>query len=67
MVTQRRHFFAEETGTDMTAQEPFLYLDSAGYIGVAIQNGNAATSLRISPGEAITLALESGQETSETK
>lgn len=55
-IIQRRHFFAEhpENGEHDT---PFLYVDSSGYIGVAINGGNAARTLNISNDAPITFAL----------
>ncbi|GCE27216.1 hypothetical protein KDA_27000 [Dictyobacter alpinus] len=51
MITERRRFFAAPGN----AQEPFLYVDSSGYIGIAIRNGSAARELNIQRGEAVTL------------
>ncbi len=49
-VDQRRRFFAdgEEDG------RPFLYGDSSGYLGIAVRNGNAARTLNVGYGAAIT-------------
>jgi S-adenosylmethionine hydrolase len=59
IVTQRRRFFADNHAQDELAIRPFVYVDSADYIGVAIQNGNAAKTLDVHVGDAVTLALES--------
>ena len=59
IVTQRRRFFADNNAQGELAAHPFVYVDSADYIGVAIQNGNAATTLDVHIGDAVTLALES--------
>lgn len=55
LVSTRRHFFVESTGNPEDDQLPFLYADSSGYIGVALQNGSAANVLHISTGERVTL------------
>jgi hypothetical protein len=59
LVTQRRRFFADNNAQDELAARPFIYVDSADYIGVAIQNGNAAMTLDVHVGDAGTLVLES--------
>lgn len=51
IITERRRFFADQ-GDDA---EPFLYVDSSGYIGIAMRNASAARSLDIGRGEAVTL------------
>ena len=51
MITERRRFFAASDDE----QQPFLYVDSSGYIGIAICNGSAARQLDIQRGEAATL------------
>ncbi|GCE19665.1 SAM hydrolase/SAM-dependent halogenase family protein [Dictyobacter kobayashii] len=51
IITERRRFFADQEN----AEEPFLYVDSSGYIGIAIHNGSAARALGIGRGEAVTL------------
>ncbi|MBX5455986.1 MAG: SAM-dependent chlorinase/fluorinase [Thermogemmatispora sp.] len=53
-IERRQPFFAGEAGEG----EPFVYSDSAGYVGVAIRNGNAAATLGIAVGEAVTLVIE---------
>ncbi|MBX5450188.1 SAM hydrolase/SAM-dependent halogenase family protein [Thermogemmatispora sp.] len=53
-IERRQPFFAGEAGED----EPFVYSDSAGYVGIAIRNGNAAARLGMSVGEAVTLVIE---------
>jgi S-adenosylmethionine hydrolase len=53
-IERRQPFFAGEAGEG----EPFVYSDSAGYVGVAIRNGNAAATLGITVGEAVTLVIE---------
>lgn len=52
-VTERRRFFADTSNN--TDTNPFLYSDSAGYIGVAIQNGNASRTLGIENGVPVLL------------
>ncbi|MBE3566796.1 MAG: SAM-dependent chlorinase/fluorinase [Thermogemmatispora sp.] len=52
-IERRQPFFAGEAGEG----EPFVYSDSAGYVGVAIRNGNAAATLGVSVGEAVTLVI----------
>jgi len=42
-VSNRKRFFAE--GSD--DGQPFLYVDSSGYISIAVRNGNAAQMLRV--------------------
>jgi hypothetical protein len=52
-VDRRRRFFAdgEEDG------EPFLYPDSSGYVGIAVRNGSAASTLGASDCMPVTLDL----------
>ncbi|HEY4034691.1 MAG TPA: SAM-dependent chlorinase/fluorinase [Ktedonobacteraceae bacterium] len=57
IVTERRCFFADNSTRDESATRPFIYVDSADYIGVAIQNGNAAATLGVQIGNAVTLVL----------
>ncbi len=57
IVTERRRFFAENSAQDELAARPFIYVDSAGYIGVAIQNGSAAATLGVRVGDSITLLI----------
>mgnify|MGYP001171556999 CR=1 FL=1 len=57
IIEQRRRFFAESPAVEQSKDEPFLYIDSANYLGIAVQNGNAAETLGISVGEPITLRL----------
>jgi S-adenosylmethionine hydrolase len=51
VVERCRRFFADGTKDD----EPFIYGDSSGYVGIAVQNGNAARTLRVGSGASITL------------
>ncbi len=53
VVDQRRHFFAE--GTD--DGRPFIYADSSGYVGVAVSNGSAASTLHVGHGAPLTFAM----------
>lgn len=53
-VSERRRFFAEN---DHKGNEPFIYGDSSGYVGVAVRNGNAAKALGVSYGAAAILLL----------
>ena len=55
VVSARRRFFADSPGKREDAQLPFLYVDSSGYIGIALQNGNAANMLRMTDGERVML------------
>jgi len=57
VVNARRRFFAETTGRPEDDQLPFLYVDSSGYIGAALQNGSAASVLGIAGGEPCSLLL----------
>ena len=52
-VSNRKRFFSE--GSD--DGQPFLYVDSSGYIGIAVRNGNAAQVLSIGYGAPITLVI----------
>jgi len=54
-VDQRRRFFAAgpEDG------QPFIFGDSSGYVGIAVRNGNAAKTLGIAHGTAITFVASS--------
>jgi S-adenosylmethionine hydrolase len=51
-VQYRRRFFA---GSDQeeAKEAPFMYGDSSGYIGIAVQNGNAAQMLGVASGASI--------------
>ena len=53
VVDRCRHFFAEGP----VDNQPFIFGDSSGYVGVAIQNGNAARSLGLGPGAPITFDI----------
>ena len=53
VVDRRRRFFAEGP----VDNQPFIFGDSSGYVGVAIQNGSAARSLGLSPGAPITFDI----------
>jgi S-adenosylmethionine hydrolase len=55
-VSERRRFFADgpENG------QPFLYGDSSGYVGIAVRNGNAARTLGVGYGAAITFDISAG-------
>ncbi len=57
IVTERRPFFAENSSQDELAARPFIYVDSADYVGVAIQNGSAAATLGVRVGDSITLLI----------
>ncbi len=52
VVEQRRRFFAE--GNDL---QPFIYADSSGNVGVAVQNGNAAQTLEVNLEDSVILDL----------
>ena len=52
VVERRRRFFAE--GSDL---QPFIYADSSGNLGVAVQNGNAAQTLGVSVKDSVRLDL----------
>ena len=53
VVDRRRRFFAEGPADN----QPFIFGDSSDYVGVAIQNGNAARSLGLGPGAPITFDI----------
>jgi S-adenosylmethionine hydrolase len=57
VVTERRHFFADNSAQNELAAGPFIYIDSSGYVGVARQNGNAAATLGIRVGDAFILQI----------
>jgi S-adenosylmethionine hydrolase len=57
VITQRRRFFSESSPDASLRQEPFLYVDSSGQLGVAIYRGNASRLLNVSLHDAITLVL----------
>ncbi len=59
VITERRRFFSDSPGEEVQDDtQPFIYGDSSGYVGVAVRNGNAAATLHIGDGEAITFVLE---------
>jgi S-adenosyl-L-methionine hydrolase (adenosine-forming) len=49
-VEQRRRFFADGPNDE----QPFIYGDSSGYVGIAVRNGNAAKALGVGFGANIT-------------
>ena len=55
-VTERRRFFAEGSEGNTIKAEPFLFIDSTGYLGIAIQNGNIAERFGLMGGEDVVLA-----------
>jgi S-adenosylmethionine hydrolase len=57
VITERRRFFADNRAQSELAASPFIYLDSSGYVGVARQNSNAAATLGIRVGDALTLEI----------
>jgi S-adenosylmethionine hydrolase len=54
-ISARRRFFADSPGKPEDNQQPFLYVDSSGYIGVALQNGNIANVLHMTVGQRVIL------------
>ena len=52
-LERRRRFFADGPDDGL----PFIYGDSSGYIGIAVRNGNAATTLGVGLGTAMTFAI----------
>lgn len=52
-ITLRRRFFAD----GVEDEQAFLYSDSSGYIGVAIRNGNASSTLGIGYGAPLCLTI----------
>jgi S-adenosyl-L-methionine hydrolase (adenosine-forming) len=54
VVNRHNRFFAESADDG----KPFIYADSSGYLGVAVRNGNAASTLDASPGIPITFAKQ---------
>lgn len=52
-IDRQRRFFAEGSNDG----GPFIYGDSSGYVGIAIQNGNAAKTLDVDIGTPITLLV----------
>jgi S-adenosyl-L-methionine hydrolase (adenosine-forming) len=53
ILEQRRRFFADGPADG----RPFIYGDSSGYIGIAVRNGNAATTLGVGLGTAMTFVI----------
>lgn len=51
-LTERRRFFSEGE-----SDAAFIYGDSSGYVGVAIRNGNAAKTLGVAYGMAVTFVI----------
>ena len=58
-VNTVRTTFAPEEESGEPSSHPFIYIDSAGYLGIAIRNGNAAATLGIRTGTAVTMILAS--------
>ncbi len=52
-VSERRRFFSAPANQEA----PFIYVDSSGFISVAIQNGNAAKTLAVGYGAPVQLLL----------
>lgn len=55
-ISERRRFFSEST--ESQDMRPFIFGDSSGYVGIAIRNGNAAATLHVSYGDAMTFDIE---------
>jgi S-adenosyl-L-methionine hydrolase (adenosine-forming) len=53
VVDRRRRFFAEGSGDD----QPFIFGDSSGYVGIAVQNGSATRILGVGSGASITFDI----------
>jgi S-adenosyl-L-methionine hydrolase (adenosine-forming) len=53
VVDKRRRFFAEGSGDS----QPFIFGDSSGYVGVAVQNGSAARVLGVGSGTPVTFVI----------
>ncbi|QBD79092.1 hypothetical protein EPA93_25150 [Ktedonosporobacter rubrisoli] len=59
-ITERRRFFSdlpEAERNNANESHPFIYGDSAGYVGIAIRNGNASKTLGVGYADPITLVL----------
>ncbi len=56
VISERRHFFSDSKQSE--EERPFIYGDSSGYVGVALRNGNAAHTLLVDNGAAITFNIE---------
>ena len=54
VIDRRRRFFADGPDDD---RQPFIYGDSSGYMGIAVRNGNAARTLGVNLGAAITFVI----------
>ncbi|GAC1394014.1 MAG: SAM-dependent chlorinase/fluorinase [Ktedonobacteraceae bacterium] len=54
VISERRRFFSEHT---QSGEDPFIYGDSSGYVGVAIRNGNAAHTLLVDYGAAMAFVI----------
>ncbi len=52
-ITRRQHFFAGAAESD----SPFIYVDSSGYLAIAVHNGNAAQLLGKCCGATMTLVI----------
>ncbi|HTI15814.1 MAG TPA: SAM-dependent chlorinase/fluorinase [Dictyobacter sp.] len=50
-ITERRRYFADAGERSTARSLPFLYIDSSGYIGVALQNASVAAHLGIQVGD----------------
>ena len=55
-ITGRSRFFSGRAGEEQSVQ-PFIYGDSAGYVAVAVRNGNAARLLEIDQGAVCILRI----------
>ncbi|MBA2287634.1 MAG: SAM-dependent chlorinase/fluorinase [Ktedonobacteraceae bacterium] len=51
VIKQRHRFFAEAADNE----QPFIFPDSSGYVGIAVRNGSAARTLGVNTGAPITL------------
>jgi S-adenosylmethionine hydrolase len=58
-ITERRRYFSENADGIEDKQRPFIYGDSTGYVGVAVRDGNAARTLGIGYGAAVTFIVGS--------
>ncbi len=57
VISERRRYFAAQPAQGKD-DEPFIYVDSSGYLAVAIRNANAARALGIQTDERVTLILK---------
>ncbi len=54
-ISEVRRFFSESTQSQ--DKQPFIFGDSSGYVGIAVRNGSAASTLQVGYGDTMTFVI----------